>query len=108
MKKCTRGRIVQNLISVIYRGDANQDNTISEAEADKVVQGLKDVSGVKVHEDRLRSAIVGKSIESIVDVVQNLLNSNVPLEDQIFEVINESEQTTNGRGAISSTTPSRK
>jgi septal ring factor EnvC (AmiA/AmiB activator) len=86
MKQSTRGRVIQNLISIIYRGDSNQDNTISEAEAEKVIMGLKDVSGVTVHEDRLRAAIVGKSIESIVDVVQNLLSEVVPAEDQIFEI----------------------
>jgi hypothetical protein len=84
MKQSTRGRVIQNLISIIYRGDKNQDNTICEDEADKVIAGLKDVSGVTVHEDRLRAAIVGKSIEAIVDVVQNLLHENVPPEDQIF------------------------
>jgi uncharacterized protein YoxC len=86
MKQSTRGRVVQNLISIIYRGDSNQDSTISEAEAENVILGLKDVPGVAVHEDRLRAAIVGKSIESIVDVVQNLLNENVPADDRIFEV----------------------
>lgn len=86
MKQSTKGRVIQNLISIIYRGDLNQDSTICEAEAEKVILGLKDVPGVTVHEDRLRAAVVGKSIESIVDVVQNLLNEKVPAEDQIFEV----------------------
>jgi hypothetical protein len=86
MKQSTQGRVIQNLISIIYRGDSNQDNVICEAEAEKVILGVKDIPGVTVHEDRLRACIVGKSIESIVDVVQNLLNENVPAEDQIFEV----------------------
>jgi predicted amino acid-binding ACT domain protein len=86
MKQSTHGRVIQNLISVIYRGDLNQDNTISEVEAKQVIMGLKDVPGVTVHEERLRAAIVGKNIESIVDVVQNLLNKSVPAEDRIFEV----------------------
>jgi septal ring factor EnvC (AmiA/AmiB activator) len=86
MKQSTQGRVLQNLISIIYRADSNQDSTISEVEAEKIILGLKDVRGVIVHEDRLRAAIVGKSIESIVDVVQNLLNDSVASEDQIFEV----------------------
>jgi hypothetical protein len=88
MKKSTRGRIIQNLISIIYRGDSNADNVISEEEATGVILGLKDVSGVTIHEERLRAAIVGKSVESIVDVVQNLLNNQVPKEDRIFEITN--------------------
>lgn len=85
MKQSTRGRVIQNLISIIYRGDSNQDNIICEAEAEKMIMGLKGVSGLTVHEDRLRAAMVGKSIECIVDVMQNLLSDNVPEEDQIFE-----------------------
>lgn len=88
MKKSTRGRVIQNLISIIYREDSNQDNTISEEEAEKVITGLKDISGLTVHEDRLRASIQGKSIEAVVDVMQNLLNDDIPPEDQIFEVIN--------------------
>ncbi|KAG7355089.1 hypothetical protein IV203_004445 [Nitzschia inconspicua] len=92
MKQSTRGRVIQNLISIIYRGDSNQDNIICDEEVDEVISGLKDVAGVTVYEDRLRAAIVGKSIESVVDVVQNLLSESVPSEDQIFEVLSMSEK----------------
>lgn len=91
MKQSTRGRVIQNLISVIYRGDKDQDNIISETEAVKLIDGVKDVSGVTVHEDRLRAAIVGKSIEAIVDVVQNLLHDDVAAEDQIFVIAEAAE-----------------
>jgi septal ring factor EnvC (AmiA/AmiB activator) len=84
MKTQTRDRVVQILISVIYRGDTNKDNIISLEEANRVIKGIDDVSGVTVHEDKLRAAIVGQSIEAVVDVVQNLLREDIPEEDRIF------------------------
>lgn len=90
MKKSTRGRVIQNLISVIYRGDQNFDNVISEEEATKVVEGLSDVSGLQFREDKLRAAITGQSIEAIVGVLQNLLSKETSEEERIFLVEEES------------------
>jgi cell division protein FtsI/penicillin-binding protein 2 len=91
MKKSTRGRIIQNLISVIYRGDQNFDNVISEEEATKVVESLSDVSGLTFREEKLRAAITGKSIEAIVGVLQNLLSSDTSEEERIFLVTEETK-----------------
>mmetsp|Transcript_50001 Transcript_50001/g.121159 ORF Transcript_50001/g.121159 Transcript_50001/m.121159 type:complete len:273 (-) Transcript_50001:745-1563(-) len=89
MKKSTRGRVIQNLISVIYRGDKDFDNIISEDEATQVVEGLGDVSGLQFHEDKLRAAITGQSIESIVGVLQNLLSKETSEEERIFLITKE-------------------
>jgi 1-deoxy-D-xylulose 5-phosphate reductoisomerase len=86
MKKSTKGRIIQNLISIIYRGDENLDDMISEDEATKVIHGLSKIGGLTVHEDRLRDAITNKSIEAVIDVVKNLLSDDVPQDRKIFEV----------------------
>jgi hypothetical protein len=51
MKKSTKGRVIQNLISIIYRGDENLDDVISEAEANKVITNLKKL-GDNVPEDQ--------------------------------------------------------
>lgn len=89
MKKSTKGRVIQNLISIIYRGDENSDNIISEDEAKQVISELKGVGGLNVHEDRLRAAIVGKKVESVVDVVQNFLNDDVAEEERIIELVQQ-------------------
>jgi cell division protein FtsB len=92
MKQSTKGRIIQNLISVIYRGDTNADDAISEEEADKVIAGLKQISGLKVKEDKLKSAIAGKTIDAVIDVVKNLLSDAIPPEDRIFELPQAAEE----------------
>lgn len=86
MKKSTKGRVIQNLISIIYRGDENLDDMISDEEATKVINGLSKIGGLTVHEERLREAITGKSIEAVIDVVKNLLSDDIPEGDRIFEV----------------------
>ncbi len=86
MKKSTKGRVIQNLISIIYRGDADMDDKISDEEATKVINNLKKIGGLVVHEDRLRKAMTGKSVEAVIDVVKNLLSDNVPENEKIFEV----------------------
>jgi hypothetical protein len=86
MKKSTKGRIIQNLISIIYRGDDDGDDMISADEADEVIQGLRKIGGLTIHEDRLRAAITGKSIESVIEVVKNLMSETVADEDRIFEI----------------------
>mmetsp|Transcript_50656 Transcript_50656/g.146062 ORF Transcript_50656/g.146062 Transcript_50656/m.146062 type:complete len:259 (-) Transcript_50656:12-788(-) len=86
MKKSTKGRVIQNLISIIYRGDANFDDHISEEEATKVISNLSKIGGLTIYEDRLREAITGKSVEAVIDVVKNLLSENTPDDEKIFEV----------------------
>jgi hypothetical protein len=86
MKKSTKGRVIQNLISIIYRGDSNSDEIICEDEATDVISGLNKIGGLTIHEDRLREAITGKSIESVINVVKNLLSEDIPEEERIFEV----------------------
>lgn len=89
MKKSTKGRVIQNLISIIYRGDENADEMISDSEATKLVNELKKIGGVTVHEDRLRRAITGKPIDAVIEVVKNLMSENVPDDQKIFEVADE-------------------
>jgi len=86
MKKSTKGRVIQNLITIIYRGDEDADEMISKDEATKVVNELSKIGGLTVREDRLREAITGKSIEAVIDVVKNLLSDNVPDDEKIFIV----------------------
>jgi hypothetical protein len=86
MKKSTKGRIIQNLISIIYRGDVNGDDIIGAEEVAEVIKGLHKIGGLTVHEDKLRIAITGKKTEAVIDVVKNLLSEDVPPEDRIFDI----------------------
>jgi len=86
MKKSTKGRVIQNLISILYRGDEDADDLIGPEEVDKVMAGIEKISGVDVREDKLRAAISGKSIDSVIEVVKNLTDDTITDEERIFLV----------------------
>jgi hypothetical protein len=86
MKKSTKGRVIQNLISIIYRGDVNEDDIIGAEEVDEVIKGLHKIGGLTVHEEKLKIAITGRKTEAVIDVVKNLLSDDVPPEERIFEI----------------------
>lgn len=86
MKKSTMGRVIQNLISVLYRGDEDADDLIDAEEVDKVMAGIEQISGVDVREDKLREAITGKSIDSVIEVVKNLTDDTITEDEKIFLV----------------------
>lgn len=86
MHKSTKGAVLQNLISVILRADADGDMMIGEEEVADVIKGLHNIVGLRVHESILREKITGKSTEAVVDVVKNLMSAeSVPPEERIFE-----------------------
>lgn len=87
MQKSTKGRVIQNLIDIIYRGDQDMNNVIGPEETDSVIAGLKRLGDVVVKEDKLRAAIQGKSVEAVIDVTQNLMDDNIPQEERIFDII---------------------
>ncbi|CAJ1936684.1 unnamed protein product [Cylindrotheca closterium] len=86
MKKSTQGRIIQNLISILYRGDEDADDLIDAGEVDKVMAGIEKISGVDVREDKLREALTGKSIDSVIEIVKNLTDDNITDDERIFLV----------------------
>mmetsp|Transcript_1028 Transcript_1028/g.2007 ORF Transcript_1028/g.2007 Transcript_1028/m.2007 type:complete len:254 (+) Transcript_1028:365-1126(+) len=86
MKKSTKGRVIQNLISILYRGDEDADDKIDPEEVDKVMAGIEKISGVDVREDKLREMITGKSIDSVIEVVKNLTDDTITDEERIFLV----------------------
>lgn len=89
MKKSTKGRVIQNLISILYRGDEDADDVIDASEVDKVMAGIEKISGVDVREDKLREVITGKPIDSVIEVVKNLTDDNITDDERIFLITDE-------------------
>ena len=89
MKKSTKGRVIQNLISILYRGDEDEDDVIDAEEVDKVMAGIEKISGVDVREDKLREMITGKPIDSVIEVVKNITDDTITDEERIFLIVDE-------------------
>jgi len=90
MKQSVEASAIETLVSSIYcrMGDSKTDidMPITEEETTRMIQKLQNIAGLSVDEGRLRDTIVGNSIESIIDVVQNLLNEDIPAMSRMFQV----------------------
>ena len=87
MQQNLKANVLQNLLSLVFGSDTNQDNIVNDNEADDLVRRIGRMSGVEVHEDKLREAIVGKEVSAVMDVIRNLLTSDsMAEEDRIFVI----------------------
>ena len=86
MQQNLKANVLQNLLSLVFGSDTNQDNIVNDNEADDLVRRIGNMSGVEVHESKLREAIVGKEVSAVMDVIRNLLASDNLAEDRIFVI----------------------
>jgi len=86
MRGNLQANVLQNLLSVILRSDADKDFTMDEDEIEDLIRRLQNISGVTVHADKFRAAIAGQSINAVMDIVKNLLRPNVPEDERIFTI----------------------
>ena len=86
MQQNLQANILQNLLSLIFSADANQDNIVNDHEVDDLLRRMDNLAGVQIDKERLRHAIVGKEVAAVMDVIQNLLNDDLPAEERIFVI----------------------
>jgi hypothetical protein len=90
MKQSVEASAIETLVSSLYcrLGDSktDMDMPITEKETTRMIEKLQNIAGLSVDEGRLRDTIVGNSIESIIDAVQNLLNEDIPAMSRMFQV----------------------
>jgi hypothetical protein len=88
IQKSVEMGVIETLISSIFsrENDAEIDAPITDAESTKMMKKLKGIVGLSVNERRLQQTVVGNSIESIIDALQNLLDEDIPARNRIFQV----------------------
>jgi DNA repair exonuclease SbcCD ATPase subunit len=100
MEENVKSQIVQNIISVIFTADQDRDFTIDAEEVDGLKNRLTSIDGVDFSEENFYKALVkagydpskidikkgGYSIQAVVEVLRNLMESDVPEEDNIFTI----------------------
>ena len=86
MDRSVQGRVIETLVSLIYQ-ESNTNS--SEEDVATIIRNLNDVSGLYINEDRLRRTLnCGSPIgESIIDVLQNLLDEEISAKKSIFGVV---------------------
>lgn len=85
MKTNLKSSVLQNLLSVIMSSDADKNMIVDDEEVEVLIRRIESIGGVEVHDDRFRAAFSGKSVSSLMSVIQNLLRDDIPAEEKIFE-----------------------
>mmetsp|Transcript_15339 Transcript_15339/g.21366 ORF Transcript_15339/g.21366 Transcript_15339/m.21366 type:complete len:247 (+) Transcript_15339:58-798(+) len=86
MRENHQANVLQNLLSVILRCDTDGDFNMDDNEVDNLMVKLERIGGVKIRRDRFRSVMTNKSIDSVMDVVKNLLQEDTPEDQKIFYI----------------------
>ena len=96
MKESLQTKVLQNLIGVVITADKDKDFVIDPEEVDGLVVRLKSMDGVDFSEENFNKAVTksgydpsdatkgGYSINVVIEVMRNLLDDDVPDEDNIF------------------------
>jgi hypothetical protein len=67
---------------MVLRSDVDGDLFISKSEIDDIIQKLSSISGVQLREESFRLVIEGKSGQSVMDVMKNLLDEDTPDQEK--------------------------
>lgn len=84
MKGNLKATVLQNLLSVVLRSDADRNMVIQEEEVNDLIRRIQNISGVRVDEARFRAACHGETVHAVMDMIKNLLRADVAEEEQIF------------------------
>ena len=88
MQSNLKANVLQNLLQVVIRSDKDQDMDIEADEIDDLIQKIEGINGVTVHKDRFRDAInnAGGSLQSVMDIIKNLMADESSEESEIFSI----------------------
>ncbi|KAL7578067.1 hypothetical protein ACA910_015002 [Epithemia clementina (nom. ined.)] len=101
MQSNLSAKIIDNLLSLAFGADQNDDKIIDPNEANALIRHIQNMSGVTVKEEKFRHAIAGQSADKVIDIIDNLLKENLPEEERLF--IFTQEAITTSPSTISST-----
>mmetsp|Transcript_5006 Transcript_5006/g.7457 ORF Transcript_5006/g.7457 Transcript_5006/m.7457 type:complete len:266 (-) Transcript_5006:237-1034(-) len=81
-------QIVQDLITAITTADKDGDFDVDEKEIAQLILRLDAMEGFELNEKLFREKWkkTDKSLSSILEIVQNLMDANVPEEENIFNI----------------------
>lgn len=84
MQSNVKGDILRNLLSLFQRIDTDGDAQVSESEVNECIQRMKKVPNVTVREEKFKQSFQGVSTRAVMGLVKNLLQDDLPEEEQIF------------------------
>jgi hypothetical protein len=81
-------QVIQNVMTIVVTADSNRDWTLCKAEMEMLVMRLKAMPGIEFDEANFRKVCRKDSltVAEIMNVLRNLLDDDVPEEDNIFHL----------------------
>ena len=69
-----------------FTSDNDDNMTIEEHEVSGLINRIKGINGVEVNESLFRDAITksGGSLQCVMDIIRNLMDDDIPKENEIF------------------------
>jgi hypothetical protein len=100
VKESLQAKVVQNIMAVLFCADSDKDFVIDAEEVDTLKLRLKMIEGVDFSEENFTKALIkagydpnqvdvkkgGYSIQAVMEVLKNLMDADVPEEDNIFTI----------------------
>lgn len=88
IKKNLEKQVLSSLVSIVVNADSDRDFTLNDFELNMLIIRLKGVNGVAFDEDNFRKLIPEAPVplDKIMTVVRNLLNNDIPEEDNVFHL----------------------
>jgi len=80
-------QVLQQLMDEVMKADRDGDDSLSDKEIQKLKWYMKSMKSVIFHEDRFDAIIMKtRSMKSLMQVVRNLLDDDVPEHERVFEL----------------------
>lgn len=88
MQSNLKANVLQNLLQVVIRSDRDADMDIEGDEIEDLIKRIEGINGVEIHKDRFRDAInnAGGSLQSVMDVIKNLMADDSSVDQEIFTI----------------------
>jgi len=80
-------QVLQQLMDEVMKADRDGDDNLSDGEIRKLKWYMKSMKSVTFHEDRFDAILMKtRSMKSLMQVVRNLLDDDVPESEKVFEL----------------------
>lgn len=91
MKQNERGRVLQNLVTILLNADQEGDMMFSDTDIDLLIERLEGLHDVDIDDEKIRKIIVenGRSVEAVMKLARAAFETEENYDNTIFKFLNE-------------------
>lgn len=93
MKRNERGRVLQNLITILLNADEDGDMMFSDENINELIERLEGLHAVDINDEEIRKVIVenGRSVEAVMKLARAAFETDETADDTIFKFLTTEE-----------------